>query len=200
MKRKLFLLSIVHVLLCIPTARGDVFSYTDASGIQHYTNQPGQAGYTLIVAVLNEEGKKNRARVQPKTARVAEYSPHIEAAAVEFGLDTALVHAVITAESGYNPAAVSRAGAQGLMQLMPGTAKRYDVRNSFDPVQNIRGGVRYLSDLMEMFDHDVSLAVAAYNAGENAVLKYGRQIPPYRETLAYVPKVLGLYQKYRDLF
>jgi soluble lytic murein transglycosylase-like protein len=106
---------------------------------------------------------------------------------------------VITAESGYNAAAVSRAGAQGLMQLMPQTAKRYEVADSFDPEQNIRGGARYLRDLLDLFGNDLELAIAAYNAGENAVLRHGRKVPPYRETLAYVPKVIGLYDKYRGM-
>lgn len=199
MSRALFPLLLMMVSLPASTeSLADVYSFTDADGIQHFTNHPEQAGYTLIVTMLREEGKSNRAQVQPKTGRVAEYAPHIEAAAAELGLESALVHAVITAESGYNPTAVSRTGAQGLMQLMPETAKRYAVKDSFDPVQNIRGGSRYLRDLLQLFDNDISLAVAAYNAGENAVLKYGRQIPPYRETLGYVPKVLRLYDRYRQ--
>lgn len=188
---------LVAASLVAGPASADIYVYTSPDGVRHYTNQPTRPEFTLIVAVLQDEGRANRAKVQPKAGRVAEYAPYVEAAATEFGLDSALVHAVITAESGYNPAAVSRVGAQGLMQLMPQTAKRYAVKDSFDPLQNIRGGTRYLRDLLELFENDVELAVAAYNAGENAVIKYGRQIPPYRETLAYVPKVMGLYQKYK---
>ncbi len=180
-------------------AAADVYAYRDAAGIEHYTNEPGLEGYTLIVAVLKEEGRDNRAEAQPLPAAVSQYAPHVEAAAAEFDIDRALVHAVITAESGYNPSAVSRAGALGLMQLMPQTAKRYAVADAFDPIQNIRGGTRYLRDLLDQFDNNLELAVAAYNAGESAVLRYGGRIPPYRETRAYVPKVLRLYSKYRSL-
>jgi len=90
--------------------------------------------------------------------------------------------------------ATSRKGAQGLMQLMPATAKRFGVKNSRDPAQNIEGGAKYLRELLTLFKNDVSLALAAYNAGEHAVIKYGNKIPPYKETQAYVPKVLGVYQ------
>jgi soluble lytic murein transglycosylase-like protein len=126
-----------------------------------------------------------------------QYSSHILAAAKESRVDPALIHAVITVESGYNPAARSTAGAVGLMQLMPGTAKRYGVKNRLDPAQNIHGGARYLRDLQDMFNDNLQLVLAAYNAGEQAVMKYGNRIPPYRETAAYVPKVLQLYRKFR---
>jgi soluble lytic murein transglycosylase-like protein len=104
---------------------------------------------------------------------------------------------VISAESGYNPNAVSRRGASGLMQLMPDTARRYGVRNVFDPVENVRGGVKYLKDLLAMFNGNLELAVAGYNAGENAVIRAGNRIPPYAETAAYVPKVIDYYHKFR---
>ena len=118
-------------------------------------------------------------------------------AAKNHGVETALVHAVITAESGYNPNALSRKGASGLMQLMPDTARRYGVRNIFDPVENVHGGVRYLRDLLVMFNGDMRLAVAGYNAGENAVIRAGHKVPPYAETVAYVPKVIDFYHKFR---
>jgi hypothetical protein len=126
------------------------------------------------------------------------YANHIQAAATANNIDAALIRAVISAESGYNPHAVSRAGAVGLMQLMPETASRYNVTNLRDPEQNIHGGARYLRDLLQMFNNDVRLAVAAYNAGEQAVMKYGNQIPPYRETIEYVPRVLKFYAHYRN--
>jgi soluble lytic murein transglycosylase-like protein len=111
-----------------------------------------------------------------------------------YRLAPGLIHAVIRAESSYNPAATSPAGAQGLMQLMPGTAARYGVADSFDPVENVRGGAAYLRDLLDMFDQDLRLALAGYNAGEGAVLKHGRQIPPYAETQDYVRKVLDFFR------
>ncbi|MEE9552534.1 MAG: lytic transglycosylase domain-containing protein, partial [Gammaproteobacteria bacterium] len=106
-------------------------------------------------------------------------------------------HAVITAESAYDPRAVSRAGAVGLMQLMPATAKRYGVKNRLNPRENIYGGTRYLRDLLIMFDNNLLLALAAYNAGENAVKNHGNRIPPYKETQTYVRKVINYYKKYR---
>ncbi len=118
--------------------------------------------------------------------------------ALRYGLEPALLHAVISVESGYNANAVSKRGAAGLMQLMPETAKRYGVVNVFDPVENVRAGAHYLGDLLKLFDNDLTLALAAYNAGEGAVLKYG-SIPPFRETAAYVPKVVAFYEKLRSL-
>jgi soluble lytic murein transglycosylase-like protein len=132
----------------------------------------------------------------PSEADILKYSGIIDTASRTHGVDKSLVHAVIQAESGYNPAAVSRKGATGLMQLMPDTARRYGVANSFDPVDNIHGGVRYLKDLLAMFNGNVQLALAGYNAGENAVIRAGNQIPPYPETVAYVPKVIDFYRRH----
>jgi soluble lytic murein transglycosylase-like protein len=192
---------ILPILLLALTAqaRADVYVYTDADEVTHYTNTPDHDHYLRLSALMEVEGIHNRAGAAVVKGNAAVYATQIEEAAGEAGIDAALVHAVITAESGYNPAAVSRTGAQGLMQLMPETAKRYAVKDVFDPKQNIRGGTRYLRDLLEMFDNNLKLAVAAYNAGENAVIRYGKKIPPYRETQAYVPKVLRLYEKYRAL-
>jgi soluble lytic murein transglycosylase-like protein len=111
------------------------------------------------------------------------------------GVDPLLVHAMVLAESSYDPGAMSPAGAAGLMQLMPETAKRYGVRDAFDPEQNLRGGVRHLKDLLAQFDGDVELAVAAYNAGPNAVIRAGHRVPPNVETARYVPKVMEIYRR-----
>lgn len=175
----------------------DVYVYTDDSGVMHFTNAPTDERFALLVAVVEEVGPGNRAQAAPEKGRVVDFAPIVAEAAGEAGLEPALVHAIITAESAYNPKAVSRAGAQGLMQLMPQTAKRYAVKDAFDPQDNIRGGTRYLRDLLSLFEGSVELAVAAYNAGENAVIRHGRQIPPFRETRSYVPKVLQLYQRYK---
>lgn len=121
----------------------------------------------------------------------------VEATARKYDVDPLLVHSVISVESGYNPYAVSPKGAQGLMQLMPGTARRFGVSNSFDPAENIEGGVRYLKYLSTLFPNDPRLAVAAYNAGEGAVWKYNYQIPPYAETEQYVYKVAKKYGQAR---
>ena len=183
-------------------ALADIYMFKDANGVVHFTNIPnGDKRYRMV---RKEESTSDYARaaglpqyVLPTAALIRQYTPLIETAAKHHGVDVALVHAVITAESGYNPKAVSRAGAQGIMQLMPDTARRFGVQNSFDPEQNIHGGVKYLSALLAMFNGNKELAVAAYNAGENAVIRHGNRIPPYAETAHYVPKVLGLYRKFQ---
>jgi soluble lytic murein transglycosylase-like protein len=121
----------------------------------------------------------------------------VEAVAKQYDVDPLLVHSVIETESNYNPYAVSPKGAQGLMQLMPATAKRFGVQNSFDIKENIEGGVRYLKYLGTLFPDDPRLAIAAYNAGEGAVWKYGNNVPPYRETEQYVQRVNHKYGKAR---
>ena len=126
------------------------------------------------------------------------YRNEIAAAANEFGVDEAVVRAIIHAESAFNPNALSRVGAQGLMQLMPATAKRFGVGNAFEPSQNIRGGVRYLAWLLKRFKGDLTLAAAGYNAGEGAVDKY-RGVPPYSETQRYVVRVAQLAERYRGV-
>jgi len=183
-------------------AMADIFTFKDENGVVHFTNIPSSdKRYRL----LRKEGGDNPAPATigrastwlPSETLIQQYSPMIERASLAYGVEKALVHAVISAESGYNPYAVSRTGALGIMQLMPDTAKRYGVKNSLDPVDNINGGVRYLKDLLVMFNGNIELAVAAYNAGENAVIRYGNRIPPYAETVHYVPKVLGFYRKFQ---
>lgn len=119
----------------------------------------------------------------------------VNIAATETAIDPALLHAVIRVESNYNPNALSRQGAQGLMQLMPSTAKRFNVSNAYNATQNILGGAKYLRELYTFFNGNLSLILAAYNAGQKAVTKYGMNIPPYIETRSYVPKVLHLYKQ-----
>jgi soluble lytic murein transglycosylase-like protein len=135
----------------------------------------------------------------PAEATVRRFAPIVARAARVHGVDEALVHAVIFAESSYDPDAISPAGASGLMQLMPATAAQYGVRDLFDPAQNVSGGVRLLRDLLDRFDGNVELALAAYNAGAYAVIRAGNRIPPHRETVAYVPKVIDYYRHFRTL-
>lgn len=124
------------------------------------------------------------------------FSPLIDRVADTMSLEAALVHAVVRAESAYDPSAVSKKGAVGLMQLMPDTAHRYGVRDRYDPRQNLSGGSRYLRDLLDRFE-DLALALAAYNAGESAVIDYGGQIPPFPETQQYVRRVMTFYEQNR---
>jgi len=118
----------------------------------------------------------------------AEYDGIVKVMAREFRVPAQLIHSIIKVESNYNPRAVSHKGARGLMQLMPATAKQYGVKDIFDPMENIEGGVRYLRDLMKLYDKNTNLVLAAYNAGQSAVAKYGG-IPPYRETINYIDKI-----------
>ncbi|MEM6662339.1 MAG: lytic transglycosylase domain-containing protein [Pseudomonadota bacterium] len=132
----------------------------------------------------------SKARMQRVLSR---WRPEIEAAARHGRVSEALIAAIVLVESGGNPKAVSPAGAQGLGQLMPGTARRYGVKNAFNPSQNLKGSAAYLSDLVKMFRGDLVLVLAAYNAGEHAVTRHGG-VPPYRETRNYVPKVLAAFE------
>lgn len=187
-------------MLAVP-AYADIYRSVDASGATVFTNVPAPGRkYEVVV----REPKATPAQAAPAAANApayssgarARYERYIEAAAKASDVEPALIHAVISAESGYNAAARSRRGAIGLMQLMPETAARYSVRNPLDPAENIHGGARYLRDLLAMFNNDLRLAIAAYNAGEQAVIRYGNRIPPYAETVAYVPKVLSYYRRY----
>lgn len=166
---------------------------------------PGAAGSDRIFTLLQPDGSiliTDQPPLAPAVAAevlglVPAPESHIDATARRHGLDPLLVRALIRAESNFDPRAVSPKGAVGLMQLMPQTAQRYGVENRFDPAQNVEGGVRYLRDLIAMFEGDLTLALAAYNAGEGAVLKYGRRVPPYAESQQYVVKVRAFYDGFR---
>ena len=189
----------IAVLIALPLVAGaDIYKYVDKHGRVHLSDEPQHDGYKRIVRtwkgwkeaqVAYRDSGKNRKR----------YTAAIDSVAKKNKIPRALVHAVITAESAYDPNAVSRAGAVGLMQLMPGTAERYGVRNRKDPAANVAGGTRYLRDLLKMFDNNLVLALAAYNAGENAVIKYGHKIPPYEENQVYVQRVLKYYNNYKKI-
>lgn len=197
MKKYGLLLLGVAALLVLPYIAGaDIYKYVDKHGRVHLTDRPAHTGYKRLVKTWKgwEEAKVDYRRAGQNRKK---YEPAILTAAKSHRLPPALVHAVITAESAYDPNAVSKAGAVGLMQLMPGTAERYGVRNRRDPVANVVGGTRYLRDLLNMFDNDLVLALAAYNAGENAVIRNGRKIPPYKETQTYVRRVLKYYNRYK---
>ncbi len=174
-----------------------IYKFRDRKGVINYTNVLPKGVTPQIVMVYcpacDPTSKVDFGHIKLKTT---DFGPHIKAAIAKNPVDEALVRAIIQAESAYNPYALSKAGAQGLMQLMPGTAAQYGVSDSYDAQQNINGGVAYLRFLLDMFDGDVRLASAAYNAGENNVLKYAG-VPPFAETQVYVQRVAQLYLRYR---
>ncbi len=188
------LLLTVSLVFSQPAAALEVYKYVDSNGRVHLTDRPPNDRYTLI----QKDGRKpptQRINYRNKEANRKRFASRITEAARQYRVPEKLIHAVISIESAYDPNAVSRAGAVGLMQLMPTTAKRYGVLNRRDPTANIIGGTKYLKDLLDYFDRNLVLALAGYNAGENAVKKYGNQVPPYPETQSYVRKVLQLYTK-----
>jgi soluble lytic murein transglycosylase-like protein len=196
---KMRFILLAALALCSGLARADIYRSLDPNTPTKYTNLlPAEGRWELY---LKERPVPVREAPAFDLRRFAvdsrwRYASQIQAAAIANNVEAALIRAVISVESGDNPSAVSRTGAVGLMQLMPETAKRYNVTNSRDPEQNIHGGTQYLRDLLRMFNYNVRLALAAYNAGEQAVMKYGNRIPPYRETLAYVPRVMQFYERY----
>jgi soluble lytic murein transglycosylase-like protein len=202
--RNLLVMAAAAVAACVAVpASADIYSFKDERGVVHFTNIKGiDSRYKLV---RREDGSPikgysdSAARLYvPSEQDIQRYSSIIQIASKEYGVEPSLIHAVISAESAYNQYAVSRTGAMGLMQLMPDTARRYGVQNMMDPSENIHGGVRYLADLLLMFKGRIDLAVAAYNAGENAVIRYGLKIPPYAETRTYVPRVLAFYHTFQS--
>jgi soluble lytic murein transglycosylase-like protein len=172
-----------------------IYAFIDEAGVRHYTDQPDDNRYRLMINTRRERtysGARYDARF---LARSSLYDPIIEHAAASQAIEANLLRAVIVVESGFNSRAVSARGAVGLMQLMPSTARRFGASDLYDPRQNIVAGASYLKFLINRFGHDLRLALAAYNAGEEAVERSGGRIPPFSETQAYVPRVLGIYQK-----
>jgi soluble lytic murein transglycosylase-like protein len=216
-------LAFAAALAAAAPACADVYTFVDDDGTVRFSNQPDDPRYKLFLRDPAEyklrETKEFRNLRNPGDFRLRApwgrktdpdpfdnpalvgkpFQEHVIVAAKDTQLDPALIHAVITAESNYNPNAVSHKGAVGLMQLMPDTARRYGVKPKEirHPEKNIMAGSQYLADLIRMFDGDLALALAGYNAGENVVVRYGRKVPPYAETRAYVPRVLRVYDQLR---
>ena len=176
-------------------AGGTIYAFVDPQGVTHFTNRPQHDARFKPIRLRDQLAAPRKYR-EPQ---VHVYDPLIGDAAASEGVPPALVKAVIAAESAFDSDAVSHRGAQGLMQLMPETAQEMYVKDIFDVRDNIEGGTRYLRVLANEFQGDMVKMVAAYNAGPDAVRKYGGNIPPFEETQAYVRKVLQLYFQYKDL-
>ncbi|WP_026959083.1 lytic transglycosylase domain-containing protein [Aliagarivorans taiwanensis] len=182
------------LLLLSSAATADVWYFQDERGVMHFSQTRKSDKWQLLMRTPS--GATFQApRLAPAPSRQKlGYDQYIQKSAVRYALDPALIHAVIAVESNYQVDAVSRAGAMGLMQLMPATAKRFSVSDPFEAEQNIDAGSKYLRWLLDEFD-SLSLALAGYNAGENAVKRYGNQIPPFNETQNYVEKVMRRYRE-----
>jgi soluble lytic murein transglycosylase-like protein len=182
------------IAAAICSASPPIYKYVDAAGVPHFTDKPDSRRYELIHLTplgLTRSGDQYDPEL---LARAGRYDTIIEAEAKSAGVEANLLRAVIVVESGFNSRAVSKRGAVGLMQLMPATATRFGVSNRYDPRQNVRGGALYLGFLINRFHKNVRLALAAFNAGEDAVDRNSGEIPPFSETLDYIPKVLRIYQ------
>ncbi|MCM2358222.1 MAG: lytic transglycosylase domain-containing protein [Geobacteraceae bacterium] len=190
--------ALLTVLLSMAQAFADIYKYEDAEGVLHFTDAPTDRRFKVFMRDIKKDQRlRTSFRLGGCAKDPKEFEPIIDSCALEYGVDKSLVKAVIQAESGYNPNAVSPKGAAGLMQLMPKTAQGLKVVNSFDPAENIRGGVRYLRFLLDTFKGDVPMALAAYNAGLSKVARYGG-IPPYQETRNYVAKVMNYRSAYQN--
>lgn len=183
----------------------EFYSYVDENGVQVFTNIPSISGNT---PASTDYVQGNRSVAPASNPNASSYTKNLKSKSSSFDsiikkyanyyeLDPSLIHSIIATESGFNPNAVSSKGACGLMQLMPATAKRWGIQDSFDPEQNIQAGVRHFRLLMDMFNNDLNLSLAAYNAGENLVKRLGR-VPKYKETIHYVQSVKRRYEERRQ--
>ena len=221
MIRRSHVAGLALLALAAAPASADIYRYIDDNGGAHFSDVRIDKRYELYLktrppvadpapvaqvaagaAELTSDANVEVAQPAAPSFRPTKVSPRftdmIAKVAREQKVEPALLHAVVLAESAYNPRAKSRAGALGLMQVMPDTGKRYGITDLFNPIKNLTAGAKYLRDLLAMFGNDKKLAVAAYNAGEGAVMRNGNAIPPYAETQAYVPKVLQYYDAFRN--
>ncbi|MEW6670824.1 MAG: transglycosylase SLT domain-containing protein [Thermodesulfobacteriota bacterium] len=180
--------AILSVFCCsfigINSGFADIYKYIDSNGVLHFTNAPTSSNYMLYI--------KEQPAIPMQANPTGKYEPIITAASQRHGVSVHLLKAIIKVESDYNPRAVSRKGAKGLMQIMPETIKALNIANVFDPWENIMGGARYFKQLFNRYEGKLPLALAAYNAGPGVVDRFG-SIPPFQETEAYVEKVIRYY-------
>ena len=191
-------LGLLLLLAVAPTAKAAVYRYVDDRGVVHFTDAPEDARYEWVPTRPEDFVARQQNRRQARAPLEDSYDRLILRSARNHRVEPALVKAVIAAESNFEPRAVSRVGAQGLMQLMPATARQLGVRDPFHPGENVDGGTRYLRDMLDRYG-DLKRALAAYNAGPQAVDRY-RGVPPYPETLDYVTRVLNYYRGYHAEF
>lgn len=183
-----FLAAVLLVLLTAIPGQADIYMYIDKDGVIHFTNTPTSGKYRVYM--------KERPKKAAASKASNRYDAIIKTAAKYHGVAFALVKSIIRVESNFNPKAVSHKGALGLMQIMPENVKDLKIKNPFDPKENIMGGARYFKRMLDRFNGKLSLALAAYNAGPEAVKQY-QDIPPYAETENYVKKVLKYYYLYK---
>jgi len=190
----------IYLPACRIAEAGSIYSFIDSQGVWHFTNVPSDPRFTKIEITETSATLHSApvAALRTRPNKIDGFLPIINQAANSFGLDPDLIKAVIRAESGGDPAAISPKGAMGLMQLMPKTAGELMIYNPFDPAENIRAGSRYLGWLLKMYDGDIINALAAYNAGIGAVNRYGG-LPPYAETVNYVRRVLDFWKKSKGI-
>lgn len=199
MKKIIYLIIVTLIYTSVAyTKTLKVYKHITKNGVIHYSSKkPNVRGYTVLRIKCPECGWKNTVNWHSTRLVTNKFDKEINAAAKKWKVEASLIKAVIHAESSFIPENQSSAGAQGLMQLMPATQQIYAVNNPFDPKQNIQAGVAYLKRLLNMFNDNIDLALAAYNAGENAVKKYNNTIPPYEETRNYVKRVKILQKRYK---
>lgn len=203
--RLLLCMTLLAALALPYGAQAEIYVYVDKDGVSHYTNAPTDSRYkkARLEGLNTQPGRSVSARETWQKARrstpqnPARYEKYISKAALSHEIDPLLIKAIIRTESNFDPYAVSSKGAQGLMQLMPGTAKSMRVRNPFDPLQNISGGTRYLRELLNSYEGNLTLSLAAYNAGPGNVAKNG-PLPRIPETREYVRRVINHYRSYQQ--
>lgn len=190
---KIFVVSAIFILIAtVLSVHADIYMYIDDNGVMHFTNTPTSNEHEYKVYV------KERTSISKKFSATNKYDHFISNASEQTGVDSRLLKAMIKAESDFDPRAISKKGAMGLMQIMPENFKMLDLENPFDPLQNIRAGARYFQQLYKRFNGKLALSLAAYNAGPTAVDRYKR-IPPYQETEEYVRRVLRYYRTFKQL-
>jgi len=188
LKKTGIILFVILNIVCLKPVFADIYMYVDSSGIAHFSNVPTSPDYKLYI---KEKPQTNKSEFSTQ-----KYDDIIKTAQKKYGVEFSLIKAVIEVESGFNPKAVSKKGAKGLMQIMPDNFKTLLVEDPFNPSQNIMGGTLYLQRLLRRYEYKLSLVLAAYNAGPEAVDRY-KQIPPYPETQEYVRKVMKTYSQYK---